>query len=440
MRTKLTRDLIGSLKPAVANDVFAWDTAVVGLGVRVKPSGTKSYVVQYRMGAGRGSKSVRITIDDVTSVSLEDARKVARSNIGSVAMGGDPRQQRRAETIQVQKKVSKVIDAYDKDFEQRQVVPRHRTNSVSILRRGLEKFQARDVSSLSRQELVEAIETITKPGAQQAFRQRLTPFLNFAVNQGLSKYNVLAGWKRPRRSKIQSAIAKGRSLSAAEVRAVWKATEIQSVFNQFIRVMLLTGLRNAETASLDWMWIDKILGAIVVPGHRMKSGKSHAVPLTPELQNVLSSIPKISKTTLMFPVRSKQRTWTTMSGFGQMLRKLHRESGTGGWTIYDLRRTYRSTIADLNFDLDLCERMIAHSRGNLVERYDKSTRWLERLALAKAYSAHVIRLTSNAEASTSQIDMTTVPILQTEVESTLAGANFHSNPHEKNGFTPLVSN
>ncbi len=50
-----------------------------------------------------------------------------------------------------------------------------------------------------------------------------------------------------------------------------------------------------------------------------------------------------------------------MSGFGQMLRKLRKESKTDDWTLYDLRRTFRSMLADLGYDMDLCERMIAHS-------------------------------------------------------------------------------
>ena len=388
MRTKLTREVIDKLQPA-KGDLFVWDTMVMGLGVRIKPSGTKAFVVQYRQGSGRHSKSVRLTVDSVASISLEDARRSARTMLGEVARGGDPRAARRAEAAVVERRVDKVIDAYDQDFQRRRVSPRHRTNSISVLRRGLERHLSRDISDFTRQELVAAIDAIQTTGAQQSFRQRLTPLLNFAVNQGLAPHNVLAGWKRPRRSKSVALSRTGRSLSLEEITAIWNATVTPTPFNGLVRVMLLTGLRNAEAAALDWRWVDLGKRAITLPPERMKSGRGHAVPISPLLMQQLEITPRVPGSNLVFPVRSKSKTWTVMSGFGQMLRKLQKQSETKDWTLYDLRRTFRSSLSDLGFDLDLCERMIAHSRGNLVERYDRSTRWPERVAAADAYSKSV---------------------------------------------------
>jgi len=158
--------------------------------------------------------------------------------------------------------------------------------------------------------------------------------------------------------------------------------------------MLLTGLRNSEAASLDWKWIDEDRSAITLPPDRMKSGRMHAIPLPQLLLEVLGQTPRVSKSSLVFPVRSRSKSWTTMSGFGQMLRRLQRESSTSNWTLYDLRRTFRSMLAELGYDPDLCERMIAHNRGGLVERYDRSTRWPERVDAAKAYSAKIFTIIS----------------------------------------------
>ncbi len=38
MRKKLTRDVIEGLSARDKSDLFVWDTTVMGLGVRVKPS------------------------------------------------------------------------------------------------------------------------------------------------------------------------------------------------------------------------------------------------------------------------------------------------------------------------------------------------------------------------------------------------------------------
>ncbi len=388
MRTKLTREVIEKIRPT-KGDLFVWDTMVMGFGVRIKPTGAKAYVVQYRQGSGRHSKSVRLTIDSVASISLDDARRAARTTMGDVAKGGDPRAAKRAEAAVSERRVESVIDAYDLDFQRRRVSPRHRANSISVLRRGLERYLRRDISEITRQEFVSAIDAIKTAGAQQSFRQRLTPLLNFAVNQGLAQHNVLAGWKKPRRSKSVALTRSGRSLEMEEIRAIWNATATPTPFNGLVRVMLLTGLRNAETAALDWRWVDLSNAAITLPPERMKSGRTHAVPISTLLRQQLELMPRVPGSNLVFPVRSKSKTWTVMSGFGQMVRKLHKQSGTKDWTLYDLRRTFRSFLAELGFDLDLCERMIAHSRGNLVERYDRSTRWPERLGASEAYSQSI---------------------------------------------------
>ncbi|SUS06062.1 hypothetical protein DF3PB_2360008 [uncultured Defluviicoccus sp.] len=44
---KITKRHVESLKGA-DSDVFTWDDELRGFGVRVKPSGLRSYIVQYR--------------------------------------------------------------------------------------------------------------------------------------------------------------------------------------------------------------------------------------------------------------------------------------------------------------------------------------------------------------------------------------------------------
>lgn len=46
-RAKITKRLVEAIKPQAA-DYFVWDTQVIGFGLRVRSSGHKSYVLQYR--------------------------------------------------------------------------------------------------------------------------------------------------------------------------------------------------------------------------------------------------------------------------------------------------------------------------------------------------------------------------------------------------------
>src|SRR6478672_7108346 len=61
------------------NEFTVWDDTVPGFGVRVRPSGAKSYVVVYRAGAGRGAPVRRYTIAGVGKIAPESARTRAKA-------------------------------------------------------------------------------------------------------------------------------------------------------------------------------------------------------------------------------------------------------------------------------------------------------------------------------------------------------------------------
>ena len=47
MKQKLTKSVVEAFAP-VGKEVVVWDTELPGFGIRVKPAGVRSYVVQYR--------------------------------------------------------------------------------------------------------------------------------------------------------------------------------------------------------------------------------------------------------------------------------------------------------------------------------------------------------------------------------------------------------
>ena len=93
---RITKRTIEALK-ASANEFTVWDDSISGFGVRVRPTGTKSFVVVYRAGSGRGAPVRRYTIAAVGKITPERARDRAKTILGSVAHGQDPAGQKAAE-------------------------------------------------------------------------------------------------------------------------------------------------------------------------------------------------------------------------------------------------------------------------------------------------------------------------------------------------------
>src|SRR6266513_1778208 len=76
---KLGKRVVDAIRPnSDGKDVFLWDSgdgALKGFGVRMKPSGTAAYIVQYRTAEGR---TRRLALGKVGTLTPDEARILAR--------------------------------------------------------------------------------------------------------------------------------------------------------------------------------------------------------------------------------------------------------------------------------------------------------------------------------------------------------------------------
>jgi len=90
---KLTKRTVDSTHKA-GNDVFVWDDELPGFGLRVKPSGAKRFIIQYRNANGR---SRRFTVGRYGVLTVEEARRDAKLALADVVRGADPAESKRLE-------------------------------------------------------------------------------------------------------------------------------------------------------------------------------------------------------------------------------------------------------------------------------------------------------------------------------------------------------
>src|SRR3546814_2306308 len=113
---KVTKRYVDAMRPG-PKDAFLWDDELHGFGLKVTPSGAKSFIFQYRLG-GRGAKTRRWTIGKLGSPwTPASARDEADRLSKLVSQGIDPvedkhRRARQAATLGFSSYVDIFTDGY----------------------------------------------------------------------------------------------------------------------------------------------------------------------------------------------------------------------------------------------------------------------------------------------------------------------------------------
>jgi integrase len=330
---RLTKTIVSKLVcPAGQTEVFYWDAVVKGLGLRVYPSGRKTWVLQYRDAGGR---TRRTPLGQAPSIDPAAARRVAGDLLRRIAAGANPsverRQARKAATV------VDVFEAYLSHAEKEQ-----RPSSFDQTRRNLRKYAAR----LHREAATE-IDRAAVSGLHQRLGAEVGRIQANRVLASLSAAWVwalrtgLVGGDNPAAYVPKfTEQARDRVLTPAELRLLWQCTEGLSNYDRIVRVLLLTACRRQEIGGMRWSEIENDL--LVISGVRMKRGRAHEVPLSPLALAHLPQRP-IEDSCVFSVGNSGFDGW---SGAKKALDKRISElaAPVASWGLHDLRRTF-STMA-----------------------------------------------------------------------------------------------
>lgn len=286
----ITKRHVDGLKPAAA-EYFSWDRDLKGFGVRVQPTGDKSYVAKYRAGSGRKAPTRRVTLGPVGKLTPDEARKLAKLTLGSVAHGLDPAASKAAErraanlkelaelflSEHVEAKRKPATAAHYRDILQRIVLPELGT------RQG-EKLTTADLARLHvrmKKRPYQANRMLAVVGSLYAFagKRKLVP-TGFNPARGIDKYPEKG------RERFLTADELGRlgdAIREAEtVGLPWtvdhkkstakhapKEANRRTVIDPFaaaaIRLLILTGARLREILKLQWQHVDFERGLLLLP-------------------------------------------------------------------------------------------------------------------------------------------------------------------------------
>jgi hypothetical protein len=111
-RAALTKRAVDSFA-AEPTRYTVWDSELKGFGVQIGPSGSKTYLVRYRVGGGRRGVLRQLVIGRHGVLTPDEARKLAVKALAAATLGSDPQANRVAERAELT--VSELCDLYVKE-------------------------------------------------------------------------------------------------------------------------------------------------------------------------------------------------------------------------------------------------------------------------------------------------------------------------------------
>jgi integrase len=338
-----------------------WDAGAPGLALKIGKR-RKSWVVRYRPVPGRERE---VTIGHYPELGIAEARRRAREIRSRALDGGDPLVQKAERRIELDPKSSfrAVIEQYwATDLHHRQL-RRRRQEERLIELHVLPQWRDRPITGITSADALDLLEALACKYPIQANRvlHALRRPFRWAVQRRLTKASPIADIER-----LAPENKRERVLHDEEIRRIWNASTSLGVFGCFIRCLLLTGARRDELRSADWAEFDFKQMVWSRPASRMKGKRSHALPVTPLLHEVLDSLPS-ERRGHVFSTTEGRRAYGALS---RAKRKLDLESGVSHWTLHDLRRTVRTKLAEIGVPFEIAERVLAHGQHRIEQVYN----------------------------------------------------------------------
>jgi integrase len=382
---KLNKRTVDAIRSNPQRDVYQWDEDFPGFGIRVKPSGIKSFFVQYRNPSGI---SRRLTLGKLGVLTPEEARKFAKSVLADVAKGEDPAARRTDDrnAMTVRQLCQTYIDAAEKGLIFGKKGRPKKSSTLYVDRGRIERHILRllgnravrdlttpevarfmrDVAAGKTTDDVKTVlrgRAIVKGGVGAARRTvgLLGGILSFAVSEGVIPTNPARGVKRSadQRREVRLSDEQYRELGKALEEAAAEGENPTAILG--IWLLALTGCRRGEIEKLLWHEVD-------LPDHCLrlsdsKEGKSIR-PLGGAADCLLAGLIKESHHVL--PGRSSDRPF---SGLPKAWLRIVKRAKLVDLTPHGLRHAYASVASDLGCTEPTIAALLGHATNSTTGRY-----------------------------------------------------------------------
>jgi integrase len=394
---RLTAALARSLDcPPDKSEKTYFDDDAPGFGLRVRPSGVRTWLYQYAVAG----KTRKVSLGAPNVVDIAKARLAAKGLAAQVRLGRDPA----TEKNEARARAAETMGALLPRYMERQRA-RSRPATIRATERNLlvylKPLHGLPVARIDRRAIAKRLMEIAEnsgPASSNLARASLSAFMTWCAKAGFIDSNPVAFT-----DKAIEAGERTRVLSDEEIRRIWLALSDDD-YGGIMRLLVLTGVRREEAGGLRWSEIDFEAATIALPPARTKNKREFIIPLPPQALAILAARAggRRSAEFVFSGVRGGPfRNWS----HGK--RDLDQRLAAAGealppWTVHDFRRTLSTALHErFNVLPHIVEAILGHVGGHkrgVAGVYNKALYLTERRRALERWADHIMSLASGEPA------------------------------------------
>ena len=359
----ITKRAVDAAKARKA-DSYLWDKELHGFGLKVTPTGSKVYLVQYQLG-GRKGRTRRVTIGRHGEITPTFARAEAKRLLGEIAAGRDPAAER--DKTKADKLLGVVVDQFMAGHVSK-LKPATVEEYQRLVRLYVKpRLQSRTIGDLKRLDIARLHHELSdKPYQANRVLAFLSAFFNWAEKHGLrpdgsNPCRHVEKYREGRRERFLSQAELSRLGDA--LREAEKDKTCSPWVIAAIRLLAFTGARRNEILTLRWEHVSEEHECLMLPDS--KTGRK-AIHLNAPALALLQSIPRLDGNP---HVICGEKAGQHLVNLGKPWHRIRKAAQLDDVRLHDLRHSFASVAASGGQSLVVIGKMLGHSQPATTARY-----------------------------------------------------------------------
>ena len=353
-KRRLTDRVVSRLSVA-PSEYTVWDTRLSGFGVRVRPSGHRSFVVL----DNRDGSSRRRTLGPATQMTVDEARSLCFA----IQSGGlDPPKD--TSPVPVPLFGDFVADVWRCECFMRLKPSTQRSANSALTNQLLPAFAASPLDRIGRKEVMAWYDRYsgTAPGGANRVLDTLRQILSHAKVHGHLQTNPASRIHRNPQRKFNRFLSRDEARRLhAELDRLVAERPARAAQADIIRLLYYTGCRDSEIRMLKWCEV----GADTLDLGDSKTGP-RKVYVNSEARRIIERQPRTGGDYVFplprdpsYPISNSRSLWFT----------LRKRAGIEDVRLHDLRHNYASMAVLKGVPLPTVARLLGHRNVSMTLRY-----------------------------------------------------------------------